>query len=166
MNWEAIGAVGQVLGAVAVFVTLGYLAIQVRHARGELRRSVSEARAKANREVLAAVSEPRALALLVKAGLVEGGSPAPFAAHAMERWGMTRDEAALLTNTMALSWQSRLQVIPYIAELSEMERHDFESVARRLFANPGPWRVFYELNLKPTQHPDVIRYMESVLGAR
>ena len=30
MNWEAISAVGQILGAVAVLVTLLYLAIQVR----------------------------------------------------------------------------------------------------------------------------------------
>jgi hypothetical protein len=30
MNWEAIGAVGEVLGAVGVIVTLGYLAVQIR----------------------------------------------------------------------------------------------------------------------------------------
>jgi hypothetical protein len=30
MNWEAIGAIGQVAGAIAVFVTLLYLAIQIR----------------------------------------------------------------------------------------------------------------------------------------
>ena len=30
MNWEAIGAIGEVVGAVAVVVTLVYLAIQVR----------------------------------------------------------------------------------------------------------------------------------------
>lgn len=33
MNWDAIGAVGEIIGAVAVLVTLIYLAIQVRHAR-------------------------------------------------------------------------------------------------------------------------------------
>ena len=31
MNWEAIGAVGEVLGAFGVIVTLGYLAVQIRH---------------------------------------------------------------------------------------------------------------------------------------
>jgi hypothetical protein len=36
MNWEAIGAVGQLLGSVAVFVTLGYLAVQVRYTRRQL----------------------------------------------------------------------------------------------------------------------------------
>ncbi len=30
MNWEAIGAIGQVAGAMAVFATLLYLAIQIR----------------------------------------------------------------------------------------------------------------------------------------
>jgi len=30
MNWDAIGAVGESLGAIAVLVTLGYLAIQIR----------------------------------------------------------------------------------------------------------------------------------------
>jgi hypothetical protein len=30
MSWEAIGAVGELLGAVGVIVTLGYLAVQIR----------------------------------------------------------------------------------------------------------------------------------------
>ncbi len=30
MNWEAVGAVAELLGAIAVFVTLAYLAVQVR----------------------------------------------------------------------------------------------------------------------------------------
>ena len=30
MNWEAIGAVGEVLGAIGVIATLVYLAVQIR----------------------------------------------------------------------------------------------------------------------------------------
>ena len=33
MNWDAIGAVGEVLGAVAVFISLLYLALQIRNSR-------------------------------------------------------------------------------------------------------------------------------------
>ena len=33
MNWDAIGAIGEVLGAAVVVLTLGYLAVQVRHAK-------------------------------------------------------------------------------------------------------------------------------------
>jgi hypothetical protein len=45
MNWDAIGAIGQLLGSVAVFVTLSYLAIEVRHARSEAKRTLSQRRA-------------------------------------------------------------------------------------------------------------------------
>ena len=30
MNWEAVGAIGEILGAAGVIVTLGYLAAQIR----------------------------------------------------------------------------------------------------------------------------------------
>jgi len=33
VNWDAIGAVGEILGAIAVVATLGYLAVQIRAAR-------------------------------------------------------------------------------------------------------------------------------------
>jgi hypothetical protein len=38
MNWDAIGAVGEILGAVAVLATLVYLAIQVRYTRDAWQR--------------------------------------------------------------------------------------------------------------------------------
>jgi len=30
VNWDAIGAIGEIVGAVAVVATLGYLAVQIR----------------------------------------------------------------------------------------------------------------------------------------
>ena len=30
MNWEAISAIGEIVGATAVVITLGYLAVQIR----------------------------------------------------------------------------------------------------------------------------------------
>ena len=33
MNWEATGAIGEVVGAVGVIITLVYVAIQVRHGK-------------------------------------------------------------------------------------------------------------------------------------
>ena len=38
MNWEAIGAAGEILGAIAVLVTLIYLAIQVRQNTAQQKR--------------------------------------------------------------------------------------------------------------------------------
>ena len=33
MNWDAVGAIGEIVGALAVVLTLGYLAIQVSYAK-------------------------------------------------------------------------------------------------------------------------------------
>ena len=39
MNWEALGAIGEVTGAIAVVLTLGYLAVQIRQANAIARAS-------------------------------------------------------------------------------------------------------------------------------
>lgn len=52
MNWEAIGAIGEILGAVAVFVSLFYLALQIRRSnlqsRAAMVQSLSAEFAKSN----------------------------------------------------------------------------------------------------------------------
>ena len=46
MNWEAIGAVGEIVGALAVVATLGYLAVQIRQntrvARSAARQAIAQ----------------------------------------------------------------------------------------------------------------------------
>ena len=37
MNWDAIGAIGEIVGAIAVVATLGYLAVQIRENSKQLR---------------------------------------------------------------------------------------------------------------------------------
>ena len=37
MNWEAIGAVGEILGAIAVLLSLAYLAVQIRQNTASVR---------------------------------------------------------------------------------------------------------------------------------
>lgn len=39
MNWEAVGTVAEIVGAVAVVVTLYYLAVQIRDSSAQFRRS-------------------------------------------------------------------------------------------------------------------------------
>jgi hypothetical protein len=46
MNWDAIGAIGEIIGAAAVLITLIYLALQVRQARKmQLAESIRATRA-------------------------------------------------------------------------------------------------------------------------
>ena len=40
--WEAIGAVGEILGAIAVVLTLVYLAVQIRHSTAQARAGMTK----------------------------------------------------------------------------------------------------------------------------
>lgn len=42
MNWDAIGALGEIIGAIAVVITLAYLAAQIRSGNRALRTSVRD----------------------------------------------------------------------------------------------------------------------------
>ena len=42
MNWEALGAIGEIVGAVAVIATLGYLAVQIRQNTISLRHASTQ----------------------------------------------------------------------------------------------------------------------------
>ncbi len=67
MNWDAIGAVGEVLGALAVVVTLGYLAIQMRQNTAALRISNENFLIERQDAIIATlVTDPSLAALAVK----------------------------------------------------------------------------------------------------
>ena len=69
MNWDAIGAMGEVVGALAVVVSLLYLAIQIRNQNKESRlNSVSEAARQWN-DVLASTANDRRLCEVWVAGI-------------------------------------------------------------------------------------------------
>ena len=77
MNWEAIGAVGEVLGAIGVIATLGYLAVQIRRnttaMRAESRRSGTQASAAAN----IAIAQDGELARIFNQGLRDPSGLSP-----------------------------------------------------------------------------------------
>lgn len=57
MNWEAIGAVGEIVGAAAVVVTLIYLAGQVRHATKATQAAGVQAASALDQEFLLALGQ-------------------------------------------------------------------------------------------------------------
>ena len=59
MDWNALGAIGEIVGAVAVVATLGYLAVQIRSAHRASTDSNRQQRAAAVRDsTMAAVRDP------------------------------------------------------------------------------------------------------------
>jgi hypothetical protein len=73
MNWEAIGAIGEIAGALAVIATLGYVAIQIRQNTAALNSSSRQALVDNDRYSLIAALENADL--LEKLGREEPLSP-------------------------------------------------------------------------------------------
>ena len=166
MNWEAIGAIGQMLGSVAVLVTLGYLAIQVRHARAEMRRSISQTRAEGGRELLMNFANSEQLCnLYTKVGAAIGRSPNPVIGALMARAGLTQSEAMQLLLDHEAWFQYQAQVIQYINELSAGERFGFDGSIRGRYGHDagliGP--LWYE-DRKAALNPDAVRYIDNLLA--
>ena len=69
MNWEAIGAVGEIIGAVAIVATLIYLAVQVRYAKRQVEINGISTRAQSSVGILSPiVNDPKMASLILAAG--------------------------------------------------------------------------------------------------
>ena len=67
MNWEAIGAVGEIIGAFAVVASLVYLAVQIRAQSRETRVSAMHDISVGFRDAISQFSTEGAAAIFVKA---------------------------------------------------------------------------------------------------
>ncbi len=69
MNWDAIGAIGEIVGALAVLVTLIYLAVQIRHAKKQIELNGIQERARFVVDVMMPVAaDPSLASIMMKAG--------------------------------------------------------------------------------------------------
>jgi hypothetical protein len=140
MDWEEVGAIGQLLGSLAVFVTLIYLASQVRFARAEYMRSISQHRADAIRDLYSQEREEPIRKIYVRLNAALGGTPTPFEQALIER-GATPDEAFAMHTMQLMLWNYRLQMIPYLDELTPMDRVTFVGGVHARYGKPGVGRV-------------------------
>jgi hypothetical protein len=71
MNWEALGASGEIVGAVAVVVTLGYLALQIRQNTRSVRASTHHSTGRSARETENLFAESETVAHVFRVGARE-----------------------------------------------------------------------------------------------
>ena len=90
MSWEAIGAIGEIIGAVAVVITLFYLAVQVKEGRRATER---------NSEItLAATYQSRAEASLQLMSMIaDSAHVAPLLAKVREQGGISESAVEALS---------------------------------------------------------------------
>jgi hypothetical protein len=164
MNWDEVGAIGQMLGSIAVFVTLGYLAVQVRHARAEMRRSVSQARADVGRDLFVLRADNAQLNGLVhRAEAAFGGRPSPFMAELAAKANMTIEEASQVWAHEFAWWMYRAQVIPFADELRAGERTQFDASMRRGYTTLNVSRLWFQ-TYRNNLDPDAVRYIDNLLA--
>jgi len=74
MNWDAIGAVAEAIGSIAVFITLGYLALQIRQAN-RIARSTSKNQYKSGAlDTLSSISGDSEASKIYTTGMVDPDS--------------------------------------------------------------------------------------------
>jgi hypothetical protein len=155
MNWDAISAIGQAVSALALVVVI----VQIRYARAESQRSLSQGRGQAFRELLA--GDERNSQLLAKANSALGAHfvAPPF----LDQKGLTDEEMMLLNWNVVAWWNYFLQIIPNADDLPAMERVAFHKSIRVLYGRPGINRLYYE-SAKTFSHPDAVKYVDRVLA--
>jgi hypothetical protein len=182
MNWHAIGAIGQILGSLATFVTVGYLVVQVHDAEREMKRSIAQSRAERNIELnLGAATSERLAEIHAKGNLalVVGTPPTPheamppqvveamksappLIAAATTRLGFTPSEIFMLSAEQSARWNNTSYTLLYVDELPPGEREQFDRTTRGFFSEPLV-RFWFDLS-KSSFSPDAVRYVENLLA--
>jgi hypothetical protein len=158
MNWDAIGAIGQAVSALALIIVI----VQVRHARAETRRSMSQGRAAAVRELCMHKSGNELLNTANrKAHVALGGQDQDLARRLMDA-GLTGEEVNAVVFDQFAFWHYRQA--SYLDELTAGERTEFEGGIRGSYGSFNVvGRLWYD-TLKPTLNPDFVRYVDNLLA--
>ncbi len=77
MNWDALGAIAELLGAVGVIASLFYVASQIRRNSGALEASTNQAVADATQQRLLVPAQSPELAAALAKGLSETSTLSP-----------------------------------------------------------------------------------------
>jgi hypothetical protein len=163
MNWEAIGAIGQVLSAAA----LGFVMLQIGQAREQMRRSISDARAQALREMLVnRANHPELRATLVKArrALDRNWKGSLGSRRLVEEAGLTQEESDALVAEQAAWWNNRVQMFPYLDDLSPDERGVFDAGLRSFYGDDPVGRLWIGVLRESGASSDLLRYIDGVLA--
>ncbi|MAX07914.1 hypothetical protein OAL54_01495 [Gammaproteobacteria bacterium] len=158
MNWEAVGAIGDFVGALAVIITLAYLAIQVRHARDAAADTNRLERSKGVRDIMLATALDRNFVETLTKGLKLSDYYEKIGAEL----SMSSDEAASFDWAM-LYW-FWLHWGQYASTTKASDVEELRNLISIFYSNPGvrlcwdnsPWA-------KPVLEKDFVNFVEEIL---
>ena len=145
MNWEAIGALGEIVGALAVVLTLAYLAIQVRHAKEAAADTNRLERSKGVRDMMLASAADSGL----RENLTKGLQLSDYYNEIASNLNMSSDEAASFDWAM-LYW-FWLHWGQYASTTKESD------VGVRVCWEKSPWA-------RPVLEKDFVNFVDEILA--
>jgi len=158
MNWDAIGAIGEAVGALALIVVI----VQVRHARQEMRRSARLARIQSARDMyLWRASHSDYVSLYQRIAAEKGLKPPPFL-QALLDLGATEAEAVRFSNQSMAAWMNFQASIESMDYLSPGVKEELHQNIRNDYGRDPIVSKWYEA-MKPSLNPTATRYVASVL---
>ena len=101
MNWEAAGAIGEVLGSIAVLASLIYIAVQVRETKITANRASRIERNNAFSKTM--LETPELSEIVAKINEVDGSDP--FVSEMQETYGLTAAQAELYSRYLGTAWK-------------------------------------------------------------
>ena len=159
MNWEAIGALGEIVGALAVVLTLAYLAIQVRHAKEASADTNRLERSKGVRDMMLASAADSGL----RENLTKGLQLSDYYNEIASNLNMSSDEAASFDWAM-LYW-FWLHWGQYASTTKESDVEELRNVISGFYRNPGV-RVCWEKSpwARPVLEKDFVNFVDEILA--
>ena len=159
MNWDAIGAIGEIVGAIAVVATLAYLATQIRYARLAASDASRQARADGVREMeLTYINNIEFRQAWDKA---EGSETSELMNVVADQLGVTVSEANLVMRGAACwSWMHWAQ---WRSIKTEEDEGELENIVREFYRSK-PMRTLWEHHPWFTTRldPDFVSWVQKV----
>ena len=163
MNWDAVGAVGQMLGHCGVHHA-GVSGRAGASCENRVTRSVVHARLEMVRQQFITLATDAGLDdIYAKANIAVGMPPPPFLADLIKRLGLTREEVNRLIAMEAAWVQVRTESIRNLDLLSEPDRAQFDAITRSTYRDGTAPGLFYQA-MKSTFNSDFTRYVDNLLA--
>ncbi len=143
MNWEAIGAIGEIVGAAGVILTLGYLAFQIRQNTKQLTQNELASRASAAHASANAIQGARR-------SVYENSEVAEIWSKGMSHPDELSEIEYLRFRLMMLNGIDGIWEVHFQNSVTGLSQEIWESlgvkIAERIVATPGGRRVWAQVS--------------------
>jgi hypothetical protein len=161
VNWEIIGAVGELISGLAVLLTLVYLSWQLRDARNEMRQTIRQNRDTALREILIAEMNHNEDLVRIDSAL---GVNTHVARILTEKLDLPPKDVQLYSKRQELWWFYRTSTLANLDSLSDHQQYETKQHLKMVYGPGGTgeawWEAWKEIRGEEDENVNIV---ESIL---